>query len=219
MILAASDIENALNATCYANGFDADTLTVGALADIIAGAEASVRSYLPSGTYQNLFNGTVPGLILTRDATDGQTVFTLPTYAQDADSAYVWVNPTFVWRDRRKADAVECTVADTTITLAEGVDAGDFVVAEIFNDQSNMPALLKKYCIDFAVNECVLRMPHLQVDPQLRAIYSERIQFAREDLKEIRKGNITIPEWDSLELIGENETSGKTGFGMVIPRW
>lgn len=214
------DIVDYLNPTGNTRRLLTTTIGAGVWAKVIARAEAVVKGYTPED-YSG-WTERVSGLVLTREAEDGETTFTLPTAVQDASSAYVWVNHPKLWRDRKKADAFSVgagiTVTDTQVVLDEALSEGDVVVADVYHDGSNIPQLLKNYTIEVAACTFVLNeMKSLAFDDFHFQTYSDQLARVREDLIRLQNGKIRLDEWDSLDIIGANETAYSFGPGTIWP--
>lgn len=219
-LITSTDLQNALNPDGSNTGFLAANRTTNVVTNIIADSEAIVKSYCPE-EYRQFFT-EVCGYYLTRDATAAQVAspaFSVPTIARNCTSANVWINFNGTWRDRRVEECAESTAASTTITVSTTFEEGDTLIADIYHDGTNSPQVLKKWCIDLAVNEMVMRLPSLQISPVMRQMYADRITQTRDDLLQLSKRRLRLHEWDALVLVKENETAWGSGTGMLFPSW
>ncbi len=216
-LLATTDIDAYLNAQNKTTKFAASGLTATASTNIIANAEAVIKSYLPE-QYRRLMT-RAPGLYLTREATDGENkTFSIPTVLRNATTTqvWVWVDYNGTWRDRIRDEAVDATVTSTSITLDDALLTGQVAIAEINHTFDNPPQILKHFATLIAVQDLYNRLPTL-ISPSDRTWFEEQVRGVREDLRALRAGKMRIDEWDALDLIEENETVGVDGFGLLEP--
>lgn len=214
-MIVAADIELYLNPEGVASKYTTAAQAAGMVDDVIAYSIGRTRAYLPE-KYRRMMR-TVAGLVLTREAADGDTTFTLPTVCTTASAVTVWVNPTGFYGDRKKEDKVAATLTGATVTLTDALDEGDVVVCDVVHGFNNPPALLKSLCLDLAVAEIYSRKSSLAIDPETRQANRDRQLDALDMLKRISKGELRIDEWDELDLVGEFETVTPGGQGYLHP--
>lgn len=213
-MITSSDIENELNSEGNVKKFNADNHSV-AVQRAINGAVSQIKANL-NENYRRMLT-VISGLQLTKGAVSGEVEFDLPagfTFTQ----AYVWKNYCGVWRDRDIRDCVSATLSGDLesgykLTLADALDEDDTIVCDLFHSNDPAPELLKKYCLDLAVNQLCRTIRTLVADSDRMTLDSELIHL-REDLRLLRRGELRIDEWDDLKLINEMETISRVGYGV-----
>lgn len=217
--VTAAEVEGFLNIEGIATKFTSANQNATALSNVLASADAVIKSYLTERHRECM--DIVTGLILTKSAMQGQTEFILPPAVLDVvtDQSYVWVNPVGTYDDRCHSDSAAFTVVGDKVTLADSLSDGDVVVMDVFHTGKNPPVILKKYALDIAVNDIVLRKPALVNDPVLRDMFLRNYEAAERALTRISKGQSRIDEWDKLPRVLGHQTVSREGPGRIIVAW
>lgn len=212
--LAGTDVQALLNPTAAAKKFLWSGLDSTAASALLANAQTAVYACLPE-VYRRL-KVRATGYVLTREATQGQASFSIPTVLQTASTVTVWRNLAGVYGDRKVADAEASTLAGSTVTLDEACDEGDVVVCDVVHNFANPPAVLKRLAAWMVVSDIVTGMPNLMGDTD-RTHLQAQIDAARADMRDLRAGRLRIDEWDELDFVRENETVTVEGPTMLYP--
>ena len=212
-MITLADLENELNSEGNVKKFSVDNHTVAANR-AINGAMSTVKANL-NENYRRMLT-VVSGLLLVKAAAGGETEFDLPA-GFSFTSVRVWKNHVGVWRDRDIRDCVEATLSGDLsggfkITLATPLDEDDQLICDLFHTNDPAPELLKKYCLDLAVNQ-LCRTVRTLVSETDRMTLDMELTHLREDLRLLRRGELRIDEWDDLKLINEMETISRVGYG------
>jgi hypothetical protein len=217
VIISGTDLQTYLNPESVSTKFLASGYSAATTA-AIANAESMVRGSMNERDRRML--SEVGGLYLTRDAVGGETAFTVPTYAQTADTSNtrVWKNYCGLWRDRKIVDAEPSTTATNTITLTTALAAGDTLIANIPHSGTNIPEILKTLCLTLAVHYMIIRQPRLVADID-RELFAVELQNANDNLKALRRGELRPYELDALDLVDDMETISVPGSGYLEIGW
>lgn len=212
-VITSSEIVTMLNPEGSATKFQSAPVA-SAVSRSILTATAVVQAHLPE-QYRRIIR-TIPGLVLTRDAVEGDTQYTIPDWIE-FQSGRLWRNLDGVWYDRKNADVEEFTYDEIThtVTTSEEAEEGDTVVMEIVHS-SEYPEVLKTLCLKIAVSELIGQLPRL-VASEDREWYTNDLENAYVFLNLLRKGDFRIDIWDELDLIKENETITPMGPGTLDP--
>lgn len=214
-MITPSDIENELNSEGNVKKFTAAN-HVTATNRAISGAISRVKSNLTEN-YRRMIK-VISGLVLTESAAGGETEFDLPS-GFTFTGINVWKNHVGVWRDRRLVNCVGATLSGDLesgykVTLDEPLRECDFLVCDLPHDNDPAPELLKKICLDLAVNQLCRTIRTLVAESDRMTLDME-ITHLRDDLRLLRRGELRIDEWDELKLINEMETITPVGYGTI----
>lgn len=198
-----SDIENELNPSGSATKFKSSNYTV-AVERAINNATAMVKGNLPE-KYRRLIT-LHSGIVLTNSSQSGDFEFPLPP-GFGYISGVVWINYTGLWKDRNSQEFVPVTVSGDMAVMPDPLSSGDSVVGDFVPGSGSTPQIIKSFALKLACNELRRTIPALVADADRQSLDNDLI-FLRQDLKDLRRSDLRIDEWDSLSglLIQELQT-------------
>lgn len=223
-MITIADVEAYLNGQASTKKFAASALSATAQAQVVAAGEQPVQASLREDYHR--MQTRAEGVVLTRDAAEGECDFIIPVCLRAivAAKSFVWVNLSTAYGDRSKSDAVPFTVVETddendTIRLTTPLDENDTAVCDITHTNANPPEFLKMLAVKLAACDVVLyRLPTL-IPPQEKPEWIELQRQLQDTLKGLARGTVQVDEYRTIEQIDEMETITPSGRGEIDPRY